>query len=109
MKTTKLITAILCIAVGIACIALGIRCLCFSYGTVPFYKYYGGDAYTDIQHALSDTAYTVSMVCEICSHGFGYVLIIAGLVITLKSVNEFVASIAKKPQQQQTTQNDILQ
>ena len=37
MKTTKLITAILCIAVGIACIALGIVSYCYGWGKIIFY------------------------------------------------------------------------
>ena len=109
MKTTKLITAILCIAVGIACIALGIVSYCYGWGKIIFYSYYGGDAYTGIQQAAADTGNNVSRLCKICSFSFGSILVIAGLVITLKNVNELVASIAKKPQQQQTVQNDNLQ
>ena len=82
--------------VGVISIILGIVCFFLDVGRTVDFNTYGGDAYTGIQHASATTANNIRHLSEIVKCGFGFVLIIAGLVLIMIAIT---AEKANKPSQ----------
>ncbi|MBR7082203.1 MAG: hypothetical protein IKI49_05845 [Oscillospiraceae bacterium] len=75
------IFSIIIAIVGIVAIIFGIICLCSDSGGYESNEIYGGDAYTGIQNASAQTARNVRVLGNIVKMGFGFVLIVSGLVL----------------------------
>ena len=76
----NLITSIGGMVSGVLSIIFGIVMFTLSDGFNVHYEYYGGDAYTGIQNAAADTAKNLTCLSQIAQFGFGFVLIVAGLI-----------------------------
>lgn len=73
---------------GIASIVLGIVCFFLDVGRNVDYESYGGDAYTGIQQAAAKTANNILHLSVIVKCGFGFLLIVAGLVLIAVAVSQ---------------------
>ncbi len=84
----KLRGVLLCI-VGVVSIGLAIK----SYTIKPSYyesiQFYGGDAYTGIQHAAARTSENVAKLKDSINFGFGSVLLITGLSLLAVGATSF--------------------
>ena len=76
----NLITSIGGMVSGLLSIIFGIIVLGMSIGNHELYREYGGDAYTGIQQAAAQTANNVVDLADLIRSGFGFVLIVAGLI-----------------------------
>ena len=71
---------------GVISIALSVMCFSLSDGTYVHKNYYGGDAYTGIQHAAADTGENVRALSKINRFGFSSVLLIGGLALIASGI-----------------------
>lgn len=85
----KIIFASIGVLIGIAAIVFGIVCLSMEPARIVSKEYYGGDAYTGIQHAAAQTATNVKRMFDLCRLGFGFSMIVAGCVIILVNAKGF--------------------
>lgn len=67
--------------IGVTSIVLSILCFTKNDGTYVLRNYYGGDAYTGIQHAAAETGENVRSMAKINRFGFGSVLLVGGLAL----------------------------
>lgn len=74
----KRIKSVLFICIGVLSIILSIISFNAATGGYENEEYYGGDAYTGIQHASAQTANNIRVMSEITKNGFASVLFIAG-------------------------------
>ena len=68
---------ILFILVGIVSIGLSISCFNADTGQYVSENYYGGDAYTGIQHAAAETGQNVRDLAKLAAKGFGSILLVS--------------------------------
>lgn len=80
------------------------------------YEYYGGDAYTGIQNAAADTANNVQANVEtvrstyyMIAQGFGFALIISGIVLFGCGVGKFFAASACDDAERQAYRRELEQ
>lgn len=66
---------------GILSLIIGFISFNLASGIIPGYNYYGGDAYTDLQHAISDACYNLHVLIDNINFGLGFLFIIAGLTL----------------------------
>lgn len=64
------------------------------YGQYISYKYFGGDAYTELQHAISDAASNISSVGYFLDNSFQFVCTAAGIVIAIVGCYLFASAIS---------------
>lgn len=74
--------------VGIASIVLGVICFFFDVGRYANLESYGGDAYTGIQNAAARAANNIQLLSIIVKCGFGFLLIITGLILIAIAVTK---------------------
>ena len=74
--------------VGIASITLGVICFFFFVGRYANLESYGGDAYTGIQNAAARAANNIQLLSIIVKCGFGFLLIITGLILIAIAVTK---------------------
>ncbi len=74
--------------VGIASIVLGVICFFFDIGRYANLESYGGDAYTGIQNAAARAANNIQLLSIIVKCGFGFLLIITGLILIAIAVTK---------------------
>lgn len=97
--------------VGIASIVFAILCFTYrAYGNYlgyTSYQYYGGDAYTGIQHAAADTANNVSQLMngmenlvEDLQMTGGFFLIIVGALLLVFGLSKFIKVFKKNKENQ---------
>lgn len=94
---------ILFILVGIVSIGLSISCFNADTGQYVSENYYGGDAYTGIQHAAAETGQNVRNLAKLTAKGFGSILLVSGLALIVvgipsKKKEEKPIEIAKEPE-----------
>lgn len=94
---------ILFILVGIVSIGLSISCFNADTGQYVSENYYGGDAYTGIQHAAAETGQNVRDLTKLTAKGFGSILLVSGLALIVvgipsKKKEEKPIEIAKEPE-----------
>ena len=77
----KRLLGVLLIIVGIVSFSLSISCYRLSNGDYMSYEYYGGDAYTGIQHAAARTANNMQYLIDALKTCFGHVLMVAALIL----------------------------
>ena len=65
--------------VGVVSIVFAILCFTRDDLSYEFPNYYGGDAFTGIQHAAARTSRNVSELAKIVQFGFGSILLVMGL------------------------------
>ncbi len=98
MSTLK---SILFILVGIVSIGLSISCFNADDGDYVEKNYYGGDAYTGIQHAAAETGQNVRALTKLTTKGFGSILLVGGLALVVVGIpsrrNENKPSDETKP------------
>ena len=112
MKASKnIVFSIATMAVGLACIVFAI--IAFSYSVYAYdgTEYvgnitYGGDAYTGMQNASAATARNISDLAsmvralaydfEFMFDCFGFIILIAGCLIALSGVQNFMECLAAK-------------
>lgn len=98
MSTLK---SILFILVGIVSIGLSISCFNADDGDYVEKNYYGGDAYTGIQHAAAETGQNVRALTKLATKGFGSILLVGGLALVVVGIpsrrNENKPSDETKP------------
>lgn len=98
MSTLK---SILFILVGIVSIGLSISCFNADDGDYVAKNYYGGDAYTGIQHAAAETGENVRTLTKLATKGFGSILLVGGLALVVVGIpskrNENKPSDENKP------------
>ena len=83
MSTLKSIFFIL---VGIVSIGLSISCFNADDGDYVEKNYYGGDAYTGIQHAAAETGQNVRALTKLATKGFGSILLVGGLALVVVGI-----------------------
>ena len=83
MSTLK---SILFIIVGMVSIGLSISCFKADDGEYVIKNYYGGDAYTGIQHAAAETGQNVRALTKLASKGFGSILLVGGLALIVTGI-----------------------
>ena len=66
---------------GVLSIIFGVICLFQNAGSTERFESYGGDAYTGIQQAAAQAANNAYHLAVIAKLGFGFALIIAGIVL----------------------------
>ena len=85
---------------GILSTILSIVCYQMVPGFSESAKTYGGDAYTGIQNAASQTACNVRWLAEIVRFGLGSILLIAGIILIILAItskmNDFSGQYSKK-------------
>lgn len=95
---------ILLILVGIVSIGLSITCFNADDGIYVEKNYYGGDAYTGIQHAAAETGQNVRDLIQNTNKGFGSILLVGGLALVAAGIpskkKEKELECATKPEQQ---------
>lgn len=74
------------ILVGIVSIGLSIMCFASKTGTNIRSQFYGGDAFTGIQHAAADTGENVRELSKITAKGFGSILLVSGLTLIVLGI-----------------------
>lgn len=95
------------IGIGVLSIIFAILCFVlngeYDYGYYVNWEIYGGDAYTGIQNAAAATANQVDRLNENIATlancikiGFGFILLIGGLLVTLYGVHELLKNKANK-------------
>lgn len=83
MSTLK---SILFILVGMVSIGLSISCFNADDGDYVEKNYYGGDAYTGIQHAAAETGQNVRALTKLATKGFGSRLLVGGLALVVVGI-----------------------
>jgi len=83
MSTLK---SILFILVGIVSIGLSVSCFNADDGEYVAENYYGGDAYTGIQHAAAETGQNVRTLTKLATKGFGSILLVGGLALIVVGI-----------------------
>ena len=79
------------------------------------YEYYGGDAYTGIQHATIDTARHIRMLGYLCEDFFCFVAMIIGFsasILSLASITLLIIDICKLTKlckEENNEKNDVVQ
>lgn len=91
---------ILFILVGIVSIGLSICCFNADTGQYVGENYYGGDAYTGIQHAAAETGQNVQDLAKLTANGFGSILLVSGLALIVVGIP---SSIGKRKENIETT------
>ena len=71
--------AIVLTIVGVVSIVFAILCFTRRDLSIEYPNYYGGDAFTGIQHAAARTSRNVSELANIVQFGFGAILFVMGL------------------------------
>ena len=84
----KNMKSICLMAIGALAILLSIVCFAKDDGVREGNEYYGGDAYTGIQHAAAHTANNVQKLADIERFGFGSILLIAGCTLLVMGMPE---------------------
>ena len=84
-KTTR-INGIILTAIGCLALILCLVCFVADAGEFESMSRYGGDAYTGIQNASALAASNTKCVAQICSLGFGSILLVGGLLILAKGI-----------------------
>lgn len=77
---------VLFILVGIVSIGLSISCFNADDGIYVDKNYYGGDAYTGIQHAAAETGQNVRALTKLTAKGFGSILLVGGLALVVAGI-----------------------
>lgn len=90
MATKKFFTVLL-LATGILSIILSVYSFNSLIGASVSQKVYGGDAYTGIQNAASQTANNVREMAEMMSFSFGSILLVGGLTLIFSSCNMLIS------------------
>lgn len=94
---------ILFILVGIVSIGLSISCFKADTGHYVSKSYYGGDAYTGIQHAAAETGQNVQDLTKLTARGFGSILLVSGLALIVVGIpskkDKKVEPVENAPQQ----------
>lgn len=72
--------------IGILSIILSLVCFSKEVGDTVHRSYYGGDAYTGIQHAAADTGNNVYELTKIVRFGFGSILMVGGLILIASAI-----------------------
>ena len=85
--TTQKLKGIFCIIIAV--VALGFSIACFEWendGYSPDKEFYGGDAYTGIQHAVADTARNVQMLISSVAVFAGFAFVLTCLAFLFKGI-----------------------
>ena len=82
----KALKNILFILVGIVSIWMSNKCFNAHTGSYVEMQYYGGDAFTGIQHAAAETGENVRDLAKLVSDGFGYILLVSGLTLIVVGI-----------------------
>ena len=120
MGKSKRVTGFFLLVAAIVSVIFGIVCFNSypSLDTTKYvkYEYYGGDAYTGIQNAAADTANNVQANVEtvkdnyyLIARGFGFALIIAGIVLLGCGVGKFFAASACDDAERQAYRRELEQ
>lgn len=96
----NIIKNILLIFVGIVSIGLSVSCFISDTGDYVSEEFYGGDAYTGIQHAAAETGQNVRALTVIVSKGFGSVLLIYGMTLIAIGVSGAIQKKEKSDTQE---------
>lgn len=94
---------VLLIVAGIASIGMSVVCFNKDTGTYVGWQFYGGDAYTGIQHASADTGQNVKDLAEICRFGFGSVLLVGGIALVASGIPERKKKVTDTVEKETTT------
>lgn len=110
IKMKRELICILYVLVGVVAIISAALLFNKTFCFVQFteYRYYGGDAYTGIQHAAKDVSDNVRALTDICSAGFGFIVLFIGLLSIIKGMAVLVnyATASSVCQSQYAATND---
>ena len=93
--------------VGIIAIVLSIVCYSMNAGHSESNEYYGGDAYTGIQHAAAQTARNLLATNKILKMAFGSTLLVSGLTMIGMGISSAVEKEKKVKTCAQTVLSEI--
>lgn len=120
MGKSKRVTGFFLLVAAIVSVIFGIVCFNSYPSSVTIkyveYEYYGGDAYTGIQNAAADTANnvkandaTVRSTYYMIAKGFGFALILSGIVLFGCGVGKFFAASACDEAERQAYRRELEQ